>query len=769
MGSVPSMRERGPLAEAVRVDLWLGPDSLEQALRADALRGLTATPKELPPKWFYDARGSRLFDEITRLPEYYLTRAERSILEQHAAAIATLSEAETLVELGSGTSEKTRLLLDALVEAGTLRRFVPFDVSEETLRESAEQIADAYPSLAVHAVVGDFEHHLGRLPRGGRRLVAFLGSTIGNLRPAERSRLLATLAAGMEPGDGLLLGADLVKERGRLEAAYDDAAGVTAAFNKNLLLVLNDALGADFDPGRFDHVARFDADAGWIEMLLRAREAHTVHVRELDLDVAFAAGEEMRTEVSAKFTPEQLERELAAAGFEVARFWTDQAGDFSLSLAVRDGAESELRHRIRHELEQARARSVALLAPVPDEDQVRQHSPLMSPLVWDLAHIGHFEELWLRRELLGEEPSSPEYDQIYDAFKQPRHGRASLPLLGPAEARAFVEHVRRDTLALLDRIAFDPADPLLRDGFVFGLVAQHEQQHVETMLATLQLRAAPYPLADEPPPVPAQALPSEVLVPEGAFLLGNEDDPWAYDNERPQHEVELPAFWIDATPVTNRAFVEFIAAGGYHDPSFWSEMGWSWRCEGGLEHPQFWRLNAEDGSWSRYRFGTFEAVPLDEPVQHVCWYEADAYARWTGKRLPTELEWEKAASWDPDAERKRRYPWGDAPPDRERANLGGHRFGPAPVGSYPAGASAYGCHQLLGDVWEWTSSDFRGYPGFEPFPYREYSEVFFGAEYKVLRGGSWAAHPLVARTTFRNWDFPIRRQIFAGFRCARSA
>jgi iron(II)-dependent oxidoreductase len=259
-----------------------------------------------------------------------------------------------------------------------------------------------------------------------------------------------------------------------------------------------------------------------------------------------------------------------------------------------------------------------------------------------------------------------------------------------------------------------------------------------------------------------------VLVAEGPFLLGNADEPWAYDNERAQHEVDLPAFWIDTTPVTNRAFAEFVAAGGYEDPSFWSEMGWSWQSEARFEHPQFW-LRDGDGPWSRRRFGTIELLPLDDPVQHVCWYEAEAYARWTGKRLPTEQEWEKAASWDPEHGLKRRFPWGDEQPGPEHANFGGRRFSPAPVGSYPAGASAYGCLQMLGDVWEWTSSDFRSYPGFAAFPYREYSEVFFGNEYKVLRGGSWATHPLVARTTFRNWDFPIRRQIFAGFRCARSA
>jgi iron(II)-dependent oxidoreductase len=406
---------------------------------------------------------------------------------------------------------------------------------------------------------------------------------------------------------------------------------------------------------------------------------------------------------------------------------------------------------------------------VPDADQVSQHSPLMSPLVWDLAHIGHFEELWLRRELQGEDPLTPEFDQIYDAFKQPRHGRGSLPLLGPEEARAYVEHVRRDSLDLLDRIAFDPSDPLLRDGFVFGLVAQHEQQHVETMLATLQLRKAPYPLADEAAPAPLRPFPAEIHIPEGPFFMGADDEPWAYDNERPLHEVDLPAFWIDTTPVTNRAFAEFVAAGGYDDPSFWDEMGWSWRCEGGLAHPQFWRLDEAAGVWSRRRFGHIEELPLDEPVQHVGWYEADAYARWTGKRLPTEAEWEKAATWDPAAGRKRRFPWGDAQPTAEHANLGGRRLAPAPAGSYPAGASAYGVLQLVGDVWEWTGSDLRAYPGFEAFPYREYSEVFFGTEYKVLRGGSWATSPLVARASFRNWDYPIRRQIFAGFRCARSA
>jgi iron(II)-dependent oxidoreductase len=230
--------------------------------------------------------------------------------------------------------------------------------------------------------------------------------------------------------------------------------------------------------------------------------------------------------------------------------------------------------------------------------------------------------------------------------------------------------------------------------------------------------------------------------------------------------VGLPAYFIDTEPVTNAAYIAFMEAGGYDEPSHWHPKGWEWRCEAGKRAPAFW--SREGGHWLRRRFGRIEPVPPTEPVQHVCWYEADAYARWAGKRLPTEAEWEKAARWDPDAGRSRRYPWGEVY-EPSRANLGQQLLRPAEAGSYASGASAYGVRRLVGDVWEWTSSDFHGYPGFNSFPYKEYSEVFFGPGYKVLRGGSWATHPLAVRGTFRNWDYPIRRQIFTGFRCARSA
>jgi L-histidine N-alpha-methyltransferase len=324
-----------PDASTPRVDVHLTADDLRAALRLDAEHGLRATPKDIPPKWFYDTRGSQLFDDITRLPEYYPTRCEREILEAHAHEIAQVAAADTLVELGSGTSEKTRILLDAMRDAGSITRFVPFDVSEHTLREAAAAVTRDYPTVHVHAVVGDFEHHLGSIPGGGRRLVAFLGGTIGNLEPPRRAGFLRELAGGLGPDDYLLLGLDLVKDIDRLEAAYDDSRGVTAAFNKNVLAVMNRELDADFDDTRFVHVAVYEKDPAQIEMRLRAVDTHTVQVRALALTVQFVAGEEMRTEVSAKFTREQVVDELEDAGMMLARWWTDRDGDFAVLLARR--------------------------------------------------------------------------------------------------------------------------------------------------------------------------------------------------------------------------------------------------------------------------------------------------------------------------------------------------------------------------------------------------------------------------------------------------
>ncbi|HZT66824.1 MAG TPA: L-histidine N(alpha)-methyltransferase [Acidimicrobiales bacterium] len=313
--------------------LWTDAE-MAATLENDARRGLTATPKDLPPKWFYDQRGSELFDAITELPEYYPTRRERWILSERAGEIADLAGAESLVELGSGSATKTRILLDALTSGGRLHSYLPFDVCEEALASSGEEIAQRYPGVSVRGVVGDFERHLHLIPRLGRQLVAFLGGTIGNLMPEQRLAFLRKVRAGMTLEDHLLVGADLVKDPVRLVSAYDDPAGVTAEFNRNVLRVLNRQLDADFDPDGYEHVAVWDPDAEWIEMRLRARRPHRVRLHRLDLAVAFEGGEEMRTEVSAKFRPDGLAAELSAAGFRRVRYWTDPDGDFSLSLAV---------------------------------------------------------------------------------------------------------------------------------------------------------------------------------------------------------------------------------------------------------------------------------------------------------------------------------------------------------------------------------------------------------------------------------------------------
>ncbi len=421
-----------------------------------------------------------------------------------------------------------------------------------------------------------------------------------------------------------------------------------------------------------------------------------------------------------------------------------------------------MRENVVRGLERARARTLQL-TDLDDPALLAQHDPLMSPLVWDLAHVGQQEELWLLR---GGDPARPgmlppDVDSLYDAFKHRRADRPALPLLPPVEARAYDHEVRGRVLDLLERT---PEEDL----FTAGMVVQHEEQHDETMYATLQLRQGPPVLFSR------RQLPrgrpvrdgDRVFVPGGEFVLGADaaTEPFSLDNERPAHQVHAAPFWIGRVPVRNGQWSEFIADGGYHRRDLWSARGWAHRAEAGLERPKYWT-----GEGARRRFGVEEDVPPDEPVQHVCYFEAEAFAAWSGARLPTEIEWEKACAWDPAAKARRAWPWGSAAPGAGLANLGGLGLRPAPVGAYPDGASAYGAEQMIGDVWEWTSSDFTPWPGFTPMIYRMYSEPFFGGDYKVLRGGSWAVAPSTIRPSFRNWDHPIRRQIFTGVRLAWDA
>ncbi len=416
-------------------------------------------------------------------------------------------------------------------------------------------------------------------------------------------------------------------------------------------------------------------------------------------------------------------------------------------------------------LDEARRRTLALVEPISESDLVRVHSPLMSPLVWDLGHIAAFEDLWLvhrvgRRPMVREDLAT-----VYDAFETPRADRGELPFLGPAEAREYLDQVRMNVIAVAREGGTD-------DRFPYEMVLRHEHQHCETMLQTIQLaRLAGYagiaPAPDGGTGTRTSSAPTGLDfrdVAAGPCAIGADETGFAYDNERPQHELRLDGFEIGRNPVTNGDYLEFVAAGGYARRDWWSADGWRWRQREGIERPAGWHQDL-DAEW---RLRGWEPLDPARPVIHVSWFEADAFARAHGARLPTELEWEKAASWDPQPGRKRAYPWGGEPPAPGRnANLDQRECGPDAIERHASGASAYGCEDMLGQVWEWTASPFTGYPGFRPHPYKEYSEVFFGQGYRVLRGGSWATRACVASATFRNWDFPQRRQIFAGIRLAK--
>jgi gamma-glutamyl hercynylcysteine S-oxide synthase len=393
-------------------------------------------------------------------------------------------------------------------------------------------------------------------------------------------------------------------------------------------------------------------------------------------------------------------------------------------------------------LAEARERTLAIVAPLSDADVETQHTEIMSPLVWDLAHIAAYEELWLVHRHAGLPLSRPELAAMYDAFETPRAVRGDLPLLDRAQALAYLADVR-------ERVP-------LEHSFLHDLVVRHEDQHQETMLQAIELArlqpAPAVPRAQRPEAPGGHTGLESVLVPAGPCEIGAPKGRFAYDNERPRHRVELPAFRIGRTPITNATFLSFVEGGGYERRPWWSDEAWAWKEEYDITHPEGWAHGPT--GWRRWTMDGWAPLDPDEPVVHVSWFEADALARAHGARLPTEFEWEKAATWGQET---------------GPGNLDQGMLGPAPVGAYPEAAAGCGALGMLGDVWEWTSSPFRGYPGFVAHPYREYSEVFFGDDYRVLRGGSWATRSRVASPTFRNWDLPQRRQIFSGVRLAWDA
>jgi iron(II)-dependent oxidoreductase len=754
------------------------------AFALSVARGLDARPRRLDASYLYDATGSALFERITEQPEYYLTRAEDRMLTQHAIAIREAAGASTLLELGSGASLKTQRLLDAWGLAGPVS-YVPVDVDVQAIEQACAALRRRYPDpslVALRGVAATYERALGR-PRGPEKMtIIFLGSSLGNLGWHEYPAFCELVAAALRPGDHFLVGVDLVKDPARIEAAYNDANGVTAAFTRNLFTRMNRELHTCIPPAAIEHVAYYDAERERVEIFAEAKEEFSIRVSALGREFRVARGERILTEVSQKFRPEAFIATVERFGLQLS--WqareSDEFGLFLFEKPTHSLVRAHEPARIAAELallSAERARTLQIIAPLSKDDLTRQHSKLMSPIAWDLGHIGQFEEDWL----MPAEATRSEAAALYDARATPRAERSRLPLPTLPELWQRVGSVRQQVEQRL--VGAAGAESALTTALPAGefslpLVIQHEAQHQETILQAISLRAdLPYRPSfaqNATPQNAAYAGAERVLIPGGPFVMGTDDRAWAYDNERPAHEVTVPSFWLGRAPVTNREYLAFVASGGYRERRSWSDAGWAWLQSERAHAPAHWRLSraGDPGSlagWRALVFGRLEPLHPNGIVVHVSWFEADAYARWAGGRLPSEAEWEKAAAWDPIKGVSQRFPWGNAAWNGAFANLDQERLEPARANAYPEGRSAYGCLQMLGDVWEWTDTWFDRYPGFESFPYAEYSEAFFGTGHRVLRGGSFATRAVVARNTFRNWDLPERRQIFAGFRCAWSA
>jgi iron(II)-dependent oxidoreductase len=431
---------------------------------------------------------------------------------------------------------------------------------------------------------------------------------------------------------------------------------------------------------------------------------------------------------------------------------------------------NEQAERIALELTELRAGTLRLFDLAEESELHRSPGFGYRPLIWHLAHIGVFEAYWLLQKLGGQAPLDKRYERVFDPIRTPREESKDLPTR--REMEGYLRRVREGVLEALDRFDFSDAEPLKAGGHIFELVLEHERQHQETLCYLFQLLDPSKKTRPDVPRPPAfagtaGAAGETVSVPPGAFLMGAPWDSFAYDNERPAHEVTVPAFRIARAPVTNGEYARFVEEGGYERREFWTEEGWAWREKEDWRCPLYWRR--EGAGWVERRMFEEGELRAEHPVTGVSWFEAEAYAKFAGRRLPTEAEWEKAASWDASTGSKRRYAWGDEAPDAARANFGRRRWGTTPVTAHPQGASAAGCLDMTGNVWEWTSTPFAGFPGFEPFPYPEYSQEWFDGDHRVLKGGSWATSPPVLRTSFRNFFRRPFRIAFAGLRLAEDA
>ena len=751
------------------------------ALAKDVREGLSSRPKSLPSRWLYEGAGSDLFEMITELDEYYPTRAERAILAEHVTEIVLLSGASSVIELGSGTSEKTRLLLDAYYEVDRLDAFTAMDAAEQTLQVSLRELTERYPRTAVLGVVADFNEDLSGMPAGPGRLLMFLGGTIGNLEAAERSRLLAHLADLLDEGEHVLLGSDLVKDPGRLVAAYDDSQGVTAAFEKNVLDVVNVNLGGNFDVDRFEYVARWNPQSEVIEMGLRSLGSQDVAIESLELSVRFDDGEEIRTEISAKFHLTGITRELTSAGFDVVSQWQDDAGDFAVTLAKRvsrrtrtgqlkeakrsGGSSNDSPSPSLQSYRRVRAATEALAERLSGEDQTVQSMPDVSPTKWHRGHVTwFFEQFALIPSRTGYRPIDDGYLYLFNSYYESagrRHARGERGLLsrpGVVEITSY-----RDTVdEAMERLLV--AGPSQEVAALVELGLHHEQQHQELILMDIKHVLGVHPFAPSYSPVGFDThqklvAPSLGWVPHpgGLMEIGSNSPAnaagamdftcgFVFDNELPRHSVWLDPFAIADRLVTTGEWLEFIDDGAYHRANLWLADGWAVNQAERREAPLYWSMG--QGGWEVFSLHGRHPLTPEEPVVHVSYYEADAFARWAGARLPTEAEWESVAESSP-------------PPEHHPIALHPRPARPAQFKGEP--------RQLFGEAWQWTSSAYLPYPRFEPLKgmVGEYNGKFMVGQH-VLRGSSAITPPGHARSTYRNFFPPSARWPFTGVRLARN-
>ncbi len=745
------------------------------AFAESVARGLEDRPRWLDCRYLYDQTGSEIYERITEQPEYYPTRTEASILADHAGHIRELVGDVTVVELGSGSPAKTLHGLDAWCARGPAR-YVPIDISGSALAGACESLACSYTDLTVEGLAASYDRGLGLSSHLSPLMLMFLGSTVGNFNNQDLDGFLEMVSAQLCMDDFFLLGIDLVKDTARLEAAYNDAAGWTERFTKNLFAHMNRSLGTHVPLDAIEHVAYYNDSLQRIEIYARFRSQVTIELPSIGRQFRIAAGEMVLVEISRKFKAQEVAANAARFGFSLEEYFEDPGALFGLLLMRRRKSAPVLEDRkqkIAVRLRQTRSRTLEVIAPLRNLEIGAVSEQGVGSVLVELEAIRRFEEDWLVAAL-GSGSIDGRSAELHPCSRESTAAGVGLPpvLQGRSLDRslAALERTHAAATRLLLESSLDPTSPLTAWGHIYQVAMQKEAWRQELILGALhegKVLAYSAPGEGGPPARPDQSIAGErILVPAGEFIMGSDDPECALDAERPSHRVDLPAYWIDVAPVMQAEFQRFVEDGGYQRRDHWGQRGWSWCRECGREYPGNWKYLS--GQWHVRAFGKDRPIDPLRPVSGVNLFEAAAYASWAGKRLVSEAEWEKAAAWDADRLEARTYPWGEKRPTSDLANLDQELMESAPVGSYPRGRSFYGCQQMLGDVWEWTASPFLQYPGFVD-RLRGESVGAFSDDVRVLRGGSWATPAWAVRNTRRASCRPNLAPVCTGFRCASDA